>query len=88
MTLFNTKQDQVRHCDNSRANQAFRTGVYTQRSEGWYFNTREGIEFGPYESFAMVKQARAHFVASIANNQDQSSASYSSSLLFLETIEL
>ncbi len=88
MTRLPNKQNQRRHCDNSSLLQSLRSAVYNQRAEGWYFNTREGIEFGPYNNFEEVEQARAHFVSSLSNNQAYRDDGYSPSLVFLETIEL
>jgi hypothetical protein len=47
---------------------AQRNSIYHLKSDGWYFKTREGFEFGPYLNQRQVELARDVFVLSITDD--------------------
>jgi hypothetical protein len=47
---------------------AHRNSVFQLKSDGWYFKTREGFEFGPYFNKRQVELARDVFVYSITGD--------------------
>jgi len=79
------KNTELRNTDNTRALSELRNEIFVKRTDGWYFNTREGMAFGPYQTFSQVSTARELFVLNVSSH---TSDHQSSDLLSVETIEL
>ncbi len=60
MTQRHTDSNQIVH---------FRNKVFEYKPEGWYFNTREGMAFGPYETKSQAIYARGLFIYSITGDE-------------------
>jgi len=65
-----TKENDMstRHSDNNQIVH-FRNKIFEQKSEGWFFNTREGMAFGPYETKQQAIYARSLFVYSLTGDE-------------------
>lgn len=58
-----------RKIDTTDACEVFRDKIYVQKGEQWYFNTREGHQFGPYTSYEQAVIARQWFVYSVTQDE-------------------
>ena len=51
----------------SNINQFTRTGRFFTRSRHWYFKTREGLDYGPFESRTECRYAFNEFLDVVSN---------------------
>ena len=51
-----------------------RSGRFYTRMGHWYFKTREGIDYGPYESRTECRYAYNEFIDVVSNQSDLSAA--------------
>ncbi len=58
-----------RKIDSTDACEVFRDNIFVQKGEYWYFNTREGHQFGPYSSKQQAVIARQWFVYSVTQDE-------------------
>jgi len=47
----------------------FRLNLYSETLEGFFFKSREGISFGPYQNLKQAQVARQLFIYSLTGNQ-------------------
>lgn len=79
------KVDYQREQDNQHT--SFERGSLFQRHfDGYYFSTREGMEFGPYSSLEQAQQARELFVHAVSGDLN-ALKSASAELLQVEEID-
>ena len=86
MNTINT----TKRAGDSANHQLQRNGLFSETSDGIFFKTREGFQFGPYADMSEASIARQMFVYAVTGDQEsliEQSYQLSEDLMMVEEIE-